>query len=100
MQRSASFNLEAVKAEIEERIKATKGRLMARRAGAKLMLFGIHKVSTLGKWARVELIDVVEDRLLEERRLSFRGDNDEAWRRAADYVAQRLIMQPAGQERR
>lgn len=64
---------------------------MTRRAGAKLMLFGgLHKMSTLVQMGRVELIDVVANRLIEERRLSFRGDTDEAWRRAADYVAQKM----------
>ncbi|HTO80295.1 MAG TPA: DUF2380 domain-containing protein [Methylocystis sp.] len=72
---------------------------MARQAGAKLMLFGgLHKMSTLVQWGRVEVIDVGENRLLEERHLSFRGDDDQAWRRAADYVAQKLIKQTRKEE--
>ena len=72
---------------------------MARGAGAKLMLFGgLHKMSTLVQWGRVELVDVGENRLLDERHLSFRGDDDQAWRRAADYVAQKLIKQAQGEE--
>jgi hypothetical protein len=67
---------------------------IARRAGAKLMLFGaLHKMSTLVQWGRVELVDVEENRLLDERHLSFRGDDDRAFRRAADFVAQRLVKQ-------
>lgn len=67
---------------------------MARQAGAKLMLFGgLHKMSTLVQWGRVELIDVGENRLLDDRHLSFRGDDDQAWRRAADYVVEKLIKQ-------
>jgi len=73
---------------------------MARRAGAKLMLFGgLHKMSTLVQGGRIELVDVEENRLLDERRLSFRGDNDEAWRRAADYVAQKMIKQATEEPR-
>jgi len=72
---------------------------MARQAGAKLMLFGgLHKMSTLVQWGLVELVDVDENRLLDERHLSFRGDDDQAWRRAADYVAQKLIGQAGGKE--
>lgn len=75
--------------------------VIARRAGAKLMLFGgLHKMSTLVQWGRVELIDVDENRLLDDRHLSFRGDDDAAWRRAADYVSQKLIKQAEGKEPR
>ncbi|MFY9658055.1 MAG: DUF2380 domain-containing protein [Methylocystis sp.] len=74
---------------------------MARRAGAKLMLFGaLHKMSTLVQWGRVELVDVEENRLLDERHLSFRGDDDRAFRRAADFVAQKLITQASREEPR
>ncbi len=72
---------------------------MARQAGAKLLLFGgLHKMSTLVQWGRVELIDVGDNRLLDDRHLSFRGDDEEAWRRAADYVAQKLVKQAGAQE--
>lgn len=72
---------------------------MARQAGAKLMLFGaLHKMSTLVQWGRVELVDVEENRLLDERHLSFRGDDDRAFRRAADFVAQKLVKQAGAQE--
>ena len=72
---------------------------MARQAGANLLLFGgVHKMSTLVQWGRVELVDVADNRLLDERHLSFRGDDEEAWRRAADYVAQKLVKQAEAQE--
>lgn len=71
----------------------------ARRAGAKLMLFGgVHKMSTLVQWARVELVDIDENRLVDDRRLSFRGDDEEAWRRAADYVSEKLTKPAAQRE--
>jgi len=72
----------------------------ARRAGAKLMLFGgVHKMSTLVQWARVELVDVAENRLVDDRHLSFRGDDEDSWRRAADYVARKMTKQHAQEER-
>ncbi len=74
---------------------------MARKGGAKLILFGaLHKMSTLVQWGRVELVDVEENRLLDERHLSFRGDDDRAFRRAADFVAQKLVKQAGAQEPR
>lgn len=66
----------------------------AKAAGAKLLLYGgVHKMSTLVQWAKVQLVDVEANRLLDDRHLSFRGDTDEAWRRAADFVAEKLKAQ-------
>jgi hypothetical protein len=74
---------------------------LARRGGARLMLFGgVHKMSTLVQWARVELVDVEQDRLVDDRHLSFRGDTDEAWRRAANFVVEKLVERPAIEESR
>ncbi len=74
---------------------------MARGAGAKLMLFGaLHKMSTLVQWGWVELIDVDENLLLDERHLSFRGDDDQAWPRAADFLSEKLITQAEAKGRR
>jgi len=47
---------------------------------------GIHKMSTLVQWAKVAVIEVDTNRVLFERRYSFRGDNDEAWDRAESFV--------------
>lgn len=67
-------------------------RRAARDAGAKFMVFGgVHKMSTLVQWAKLDIAEIATDRLLSDRLLTFRGDNDEAWRRAANFMAQELI---------
>jgi hypothetical protein len=59
----------------------------ARRSGARFVVFGgIRKMSTLVQWGDVELIDLETEKLLLKRTVSFRGDNDEAYRRAAVFV--------------
>lgn len=59
----------------------------ARRSGARLVVYGgIRKMSTLVQWGDVELLDLDNGKLLLKRTVSFRGDNDEAYRRAAAFV--------------
>jgi hypothetical protein len=59
----------------------------ARRSGARFVVYGgIRKMSTLVQWGDVELVDLEADKLLLKRTVSFRGDNDEAYRRAASFV--------------
>jgi hypothetical protein len=63
----------------------------AQKAGAKFLVFGgVHKMSTLVQWAKLDIADVETDRLLADRLLTFRGDNDEAWRRAENFMAQEI----------
>ncbi len=63
----------------------------ARRAGAKLVLFGgIHKESTLVQWAKVVVVDVERDAPVYDRLLTFRGDNAYAWQRAEEFLAKDL----------
>ncbi len=63
----------------------------ARQQGATLVLVaGVHKMSTLVLAMRVGVLDVASGRLVAERWLSFRGDTDEGWRRAGDYVAREI----------
>ena len=63
----------------------------AKRAGARLLLYGgIHKKSTLVQWAKVQVVDIEADKLLVDRWLSFRGDSDEAWRRAEAFIVEDL----------
>jgi uncharacterized protein DUF2380 len=60
----------------------------ARQAGARLLLFGgIHKMSTLIQWAKVQAVDLQTGKLVFDRLLTFRGDTDDAWRRAEAFVA-------------
>ncbi|MDI9847983.1 DUF2380 domain-containing protein [Rhodoblastus sp. 17X3] len=60
----------------------------ARAAGVRLVVFGgVHKMSTLVQWAKIKIADMARDRIIFDRLLSFRGDNDDAWRRAEKFVA-------------
>ncbi len=56
-------------------------------SGADLLLVGeFHKVSTLIGWIRLAVLDLEAEATLCERMLSYRGDTDEAWQRAADFA--------------
>jgi hypothetical protein len=60
----------------------------AREAGAALLLYGgIHKMSTLVQWAKVQIVDVRAGRLVLDRLLTFRGDDERAWQRAEAFLA-------------
>jgi hypothetical protein len=60
-------------------------------AGANIQIIGgIQKESTLVQWARVRAIDVAANRITFEKIYTFRGDNDDAWRRAEAFVSQDL----------
>jgi Protein of unknown function (DUF2380) len=68
----------------------TTGQLLdkAQAAGADLLLIGsVQKMSTLVQWAKFDIIDVKARKVVFERLVSFRGDNDEAWRRAELFIA-------------
>lgn len=59
----------------------------ARRTGARFVVYGgILKVSTLVQNGLVEVVDLQNEKLILKRTVSFRGDNDEAYRRAAAFV--------------
>ncbi len=63
----------------------------ARDAGAVLLLYGgIHKMSTLVQWAKVQIVDVRTDTLVLDRLLTFRGDDETAWQRAEAFLAATL----------
>jgi len=63
----------------------------ARQAGARLLLYGgIHKVSTLIQWAKVQAVDLKTGNLVFDRLLTFRGDTDDAWQRAEAFVASQV----------
>jgi hypothetical protein len=63
----------------------------ARKSGARFVVAGgIHKMSTLIQFGEVQLVDLDGDKLLLRRTFSFRGDNDTAFRRAAEFVGETL----------
>jgi hypothetical protein len=64
----------------------------ARRAGARLLLYGgIQKMSTLIQFAKSQVVDVDADKLVFDRLITFRGDSDEAWRRAEQFLVGELV---------
>lgn len=66
-------------------------------AGAKILVIGgIHKLSTLIQWAKVEAIDIAANRVVLDRHYSFRGDSDEAWARAAAFMSRDIRAVLAG----
>ena len=64
----------------------------ARKAGAQQLVFGgIHKMSTLVQFAKVQVLDLKLDRLVFERLLTFRGDSDDAWDHAQRFVVRDIV---------
>ncbi|MEI9900430.1 MAG: DUF3280 domain-containing protein [Hyphomicrobium sp.] len=71
---------------------------IARRAGADAVLIGwFWKVSTLIGTLHVEIKDVASGRTVYAHVFDFRGDNDKAWQRAADYMVSSLSKSLAAQ---
>ena len=63
----------------------------ARNVDARFLIYGgIHKTSTLITWGSVQVFDVQRNQVLLSRTFSFRGDTDEAFRRAAQFVGEML----------
>ena len=64
----------------------------ARAAGADFLLVGgIYKMSTLVQWASAEVIDLRSGQIVLDRLFTFRGDTDQAWRRAEEFISNELI---------
>lgn len=64
----------------------------AQAAGARFLVVGaVEKMSTLVLWSRLEVYEIASRKMVFDRLFTFRGDNDEAWRRAAHYMARDLI---------
>jgi Protein of unknown function (DUF2380) len=71
----------------------TLGNLLAaaREAGADILLVGgVHKMSTLVQNAKIVEIDTRSERIVFERLFTFRGDTDEAWRRAEAFIFEEI----------
>jgi Protein of unknown function (DUF2380) len=63
----------------------------ASQAGAQILIIGaVHKMSTLVQSARTVAIDTTSQRVVFRKFFSFRGDNDEAWRRAERFVSEQV----------
>jgi hypothetical protein len=73
----------------------------AREAGAKILLMGgVHKMSTLIQNARVMAVDLETNAVVLDKLVTFRGDTDEAWKRAETFIAEQITASPAGADPR
>lgn len=64
----------------------------ARQSGARLLLYGgIYKMSTLVQFGKAQVADLESDQVVYDRTISFRGDDDNAWERASEFLADDLI---------
>lgn len=64
----------------------------AQAAGAGyLLIAGFHKLSTLVQWAKFDIVDVKTRNVVFGRLVTFRGDNDEAWRRAESFIVRDIL---------
>jgi hypothetical protein len=64
----------------------------ARQSGARLLLYGgIHKMSTLVQFGKAQIADLETDQVVYDRTISFRGDDDNAWKRASEFLAEDLV---------
>ena len=74
----------------------TPGGLFAagKNARTKIVLYGgIQKVSTLIQNAKVQAVDVKEDKNVFDKLLTFRGDTNESWAHAEHFLAQEFLSQ-------
>lgn len=63
----------------------------ARQSGARLLLYGgIHKMSTLVQFGKAQIADLETDQVVYDRTITFRGDDDNAWKRAGEFLAEDL----------
>jgi hypothetical protein len=56
-----------------------------------LLVGGLHKMSTLIGWAKLVVVDLEKSGRTCDRLLTYRGDTEEAWRRAAKFSAEDVI---------
>jgi hypothetical protein len=67
----------------------------ARAAGARFVLLGgVHKMSSLVQWAKIQIADEEQGQIVFDRLLTFRGDTDEAWQKAESFVARDVLHSP------
>jgi hypothetical protein len=56
-----------------------------------LLISSFHKVSTLVQWAKFDIVDVKTRNVVFNRLVTFRGDNDTAWRHAESFVVREIL---------
>jgi Protein of unknown function (DUF2380) len=64
----------------------------AQAAGAGyLLISSFHKLSTLVQWAKFDIVDVKSRKVVFNRLVTFRGDNDKAWRHAESFIVRQIL---------
>jgi hypothetical protein len=64
----------------------------AQAAGAEyLLISSFHKMSTLVQWAKFDIVDVKTRSVVFNRLVTFRGDNDTAWRHAESFIVREIL---------
>jgi hypothetical protein len=53
---------------------------------------GVHKISTLITFGRIEVVDLASGRSLLNRDITFRGDDEGAWTHADSYIADMVVQ--------
>jgi hypothetical protein len=48
-------------------------------------------MSTLIQFGKAQIADLETDKVVYDRTISFRGDDDNAWKRASEFLAEDLI---------
>lgn len=56
-----------------------------------LVFGGVEKMSTLIQWGQVEVVNADTGKSILSRMVTFRGDDDDAWRHAADYISRMVL---------
>lgn len=85
--------LQAFMAALRRDVAAEKGFELVPAAQAEAafrVVGGVQKTSTLVQWAKAAVIDARANKILMEKLYTFRGDNDEAWRRAEAFVSREI----------
>jgi hypothetical protein len=64
----------------------------AQAAGAGyLLISSFHKLSTLVQWAKFDIVEVKTRKVVFNRLVTFRGDNDKAWRHAESFILREIL---------
>ena len=59
---------------------------------AQFVVFGaVHKMSSLIQWGEIEVMNVSTGQSTLTRTITFRGDSDDAWQHATDFIGKMLV---------
>src|SRR5271165_2975033 len=64
----------------------------AKEAGTQLLVMGgVHKESTLLQWAKVLAVNLVDNQVVTDKLVTFRGVIEAAWERAEEFISRDLL---------